>query len=224
MKLRSAVFEISAVKPEQWPTGGLPEFAFVGRSNVGKSSLLNRLLGRKSLARVSAKPGKTQQINFYRINDLFRFVDLPGYGYAQVSKRERALFVKMMESYLRKRDCLARIIHLIDIRHEPTRTDVEAHRWFLELGVPLCVVATKQDKVSKSAAIQSVARIRKGLDTPYPVISVSSEKNVGLDKLWEILSADLVAAGVETQGEADVRIGNQHTADDEHSTNTLRQR
>jgi GTP-binding protein len=202
VKLRSATFEISAVKPAQWPTDGLPEFAFVGRSNVGKSSLLNRLLGRKSLARVSAKPGKTQQINFYRINDEFRFVDLPGYGYAQVSKQERALFVRLMETYLTHRDSLRRVIHLIDIRHEPTKQDIEAHRWLLTLGVPVCVVATKLDKISKSAVNPSLATIRKVLRTPYPVIAVSSEKNVGLDALWDILSGDLATLSSTEDGEA----------------------
>jgi GTP-binding protein len=202
VKLRSATFEISAVKPAQWPTDGLPEFAFVGRSNVGKSSLLNRLLGRKSLARVSAKPGKTQQINFYRINDEFRFVDLPGYGYAQVSKQERALFVRLMETYLTHRDSLRRVIHLIDIRHEPTKQDIEAHRWLLTLGVPVCVVATKLDKISKSAVTPSLATIRKVLRTPYPVIAVSSEKNVGLDALWDILSGDLATLSSTEDGEA----------------------
>jgi GTP-binding protein len=202
VKLRSATFEISAVKPAQWPTDGLPEFAFVGRSNVGKSSLLNRLLGRKSLARVSAKPGKTQQINFYRINDEFRFVDLPGYGYAQVSKQERALFVRLMETYLTHRDSLRRVIHLIDIRHEPTKQDIEAHRWLLTLGVPVCVVATKLDKISKSAVNPSLATIRKVLRTPYPVIAVSSEKTVGLDALWDILSGDLATLSSTEDGEA----------------------
>lgn len=213
MKLKSATFEISAVKPAQWPTDGLPEFAFVGRSNVGKSSLLNRLLGRKSLARVSATPGKTQQINFYRINDHFRFVDLPGYGYAQVSKQERALFARLMETYLTQRDCLRRIIHLIDIRHEPTKKDIEAHRWLLTLGVPLCVVATKLDKVSKSAINPSLATIRKVLQTPYPAMAVSSEKNVGIDALWDVLAADLAALEPPEDGEAD-GVGSQpHAAE-----------
>ena len=159
------------------------------------------------LARVSAKPGKTQQINFYRINDQFRFVDLPGYGYAQVSKQERALFVRLMETYLTHRDCLRRVIHLIDIRHEPTKQDIEAHRWLLTLSVPVCVVATKLDKVSKSAVNPSLATIRKVLRTPYPVIAVSSEKNVGLDVLWDILSADLEVLPSTEDGATDGSMG-----------------
>lgn len=191
--IKKAEFEIGAVKPIQWPGDGLPEIAFVGRSNVGKSSLLNRLLGRKSLARVSATPGKTQQINFFRINDRFRFVDLPGYGYAAVSKTERALFAKMMETYLLKRLELVRVMHLIDIRHEPTKDDVRVHEWFREIGLNVCVVATKLDKISRGQINPSVARIRKALDTAFPIVAVSSEKNVGIDSLWDIILGDLVA-------------------------------
>jgi GTP-binding protein len=190
--VRSADFEISAVKPAQWAEDGLPEFAFVGRSNVGKSSLLNRILGRKSLARVSGKPGKTQQINFFRINDQFRLVDLPGYGYASVSKTARAQFAKMIETYLMKRDVLVRIMHLIDIRHEPTKNDIQVHAWLLTLGVPLCVVATKSDKISKSAVKPSCQKIEKILSTPWPVVPVSSEKNVGIPSLWQVVETDLL--------------------------------
>lgn len=142
MIIRSAEFEISAVRPNQWPEGGLPEFAFIGRSNVGKSTLLNRLLNRKSLARVSAQPGKTRQINFFRINDAFRFVDLPGYGYAAVSKRERSAFADMIDEYLLNREPLARIFQLVDIRHEPSKDDVAVHAALLELDVPVSVIAT----------------------------------------------------------------------------------
>ncbi|MBX5436585.1 MAG: YihA family ribosome biogenesis GTP-binding protein [Alicyclobacillaceae bacterium] len=195
MIVRSAAFELGAVRREQWPPGGLPEFAFVGRSNVGKSSLLNSLLGRRSLARVSATPGKTQQINFFLINGSFRFVDLPGYGYAAVSKRDRARFVRMMEAYLRERDALRRVLHLIDIRHPPTATDVEVHRFLQSLGLPLAVVATKADKVSRSEAQRSVQRIRSSLQTAWPVLSVSAEKNQGLEALWAVIEADLAAAG-----------------------------
>lgn len=212
MIVRSAEFEISAVKPIQWPTDGLPEFAFVGRSNVGKSSLLNRLLGRKSLARVSGKPGKTQQINFFRINERFRLVDLPGYGYASVSKTERAKFAKLMETYLSHRDVLVRIMHLIDIRHDPTKDDVQVHAWLMALGVPICVVATKSDKISKSAVKPSCQRIQTALSTPWPVLPVSAEKNVGIVELWDVAESDLTEFAAVPEFEAGV--GNHHPQED----------
>jgi len=191
--VKSTVFELSAVKPEQWPTDGLLEFAFVGRSNVGKSSLLNRVLGRKALARVSQKPGKTQQINFFRINESFRFADLPGYGYAAVSKTERAKFAEMLEIYLSEREPLCRIFHLIDIRHDPSRADQEVHQWLLTLGMPICIVATKADKISKSRGYNSVKNIQKILQTPFPVIPVSSVALTGLENMWKFIEEDLSA-------------------------------
>ncbi|MCL6453138.1 MAG: ribosome biogenesis GTP-binding protein YihA/YsxC [Alicyclobacillus sp.] len=193
MKIRNVDFELSAVRPAQWPVDGLPEFAFVGRSNVGKSSLLNRLLGRKALARVSAKPGKTQQINFFRVNDQLRFADLPGYGYAAVGKAERAHFAKMVETYLRNRKPLVRVFHLIDIRHDPTALDVSVHRWLVDLGRPVTVVCTKLDKVSKSKVQPSVARVRRVLETAASVIPVSAEQRIGLDALWQVLERELVS-------------------------------
>jgi GTP-binding protein len=189
--IRSAQFEISAVRPLQWPVDGLPEFAFIGRSNVGKSSLLNRLLGRKALARVSQKPGKTQQINFFCINQLFRFVDLPGYGYAAVSKTDRQLFIKLIDTYVNEREPLLRVLQLVDIRHDPSREDVAVHQFLQSLGWSVCVVATKSDKISKSAVKLSVANIRKVLQTGAPILPVSSEKNTGIDPLWDLLQADL---------------------------------
>lgn len=200
MIVKTVVFETSAVRAAQWPRDGLPEFAFVGRSNVGKSSLLNRLLGRRSVARVSTTPGKTRQINFYAVNGAFRFADLPGYGYAAVSKHERALFLRMMEEYLTRRDPLRRVLHLIDIRHLPTADDVSMHQFLQSVRRPVVVVATKADKVSKSEAARSVQRIRSALSTPWPVLPVSAEKNTGVDALWALLEADLAeppAAGTE---------------------------
>lgn len=191
MIIRQVVFELSAVRPEQWPDDGLPEFAFIGRSNVGKSSLLNRLLGRRSIARVSGTPGKTQQINFFRINDQFRFVDLPGYGYATVSKRERAGFSKMMRAYLEHRQPLARVMHLIDIRHDPTVDDRNMHAELMALGVPLCVVATKSDKISRGQHNRSLARIEGVLKTPYAVLPISNANGSGVDTLWTVIEADL---------------------------------
>ncbi|GLV13814.1 putative GTP-binding protein EngB [Alicyclobacillus hesperidum] len=191
MIVRGAEFEISAVRPQQWPDDGLPEFAFLGRSNVGKSTLLNRLLNRKALARVSAQPGKTRQINFFRINDAFRFVDLPGYGYAAVSKREREQFAKMIDRYLLEREPLVRILQLVDIRHLPSKDDVAIHAGLLELDVPVTVVATKLDKVGKSQIPKQLRDIRDALQTRVEIYPISAEKRLGLDELWTLLESDL---------------------------------
>ncbi|QQE77027.1 ribosome biogenesis GTP-binding protein YihA/YsxC [Alicyclobacillus sp. SO9] len=189
MKIRSAEFEISSVRPSQWPLDGLPEVAFVGRSNVGKSSLLNKLLGRKSLARISSQPGKTQQINFYRVNQEIRFGDLPGYGYAQVSKQQRSQFLRMMDTYLSKRDVLRLVFHLIDSRHDPTKDDIARHKWLLDTGVPIVVVATKIDKLPKTKVKASLQRIRTVLASPYPVLGVSAAKSIGIDEMWEYIQS-----------------------------------
>ncbi|MCL6444284.1 MAG: ribosome biogenesis GTP-binding protein YihA/YsxC [Alicyclobacillus sp.] len=219
MIVKEAVFEISAVRPAQWPPDGLPEFAFIGRSNVGKSSLLNRLLNRKSLARVSATPGKTQQINFYRINNAFRFADLPGYGYAAVSKTQRAQFAGMIETYFQKRTGIQRVFHLVDIRHEPTDLDVRMHQWLLACGLSPCVIATKQDKVSKSAVPQALKRIRLKLATSCPVLPVSAEQRLGLDAVWSEIERDLSALAPDLSGAnagpSDIRISEEHANQNE---------
>jgi len=220
--IKTSEFEISAVRPNQWIEDGLPEFAFIGRSNVGKSSLLNRLLNRKSLARVSRKPGKTQQINFFRINDQFRFIDLPGYGYANVSKGERKLFLKLISTYLTQRIPLQRVVHLIDIRHDPSVHDVEVHQWLLQLGRPMLVVATKSDKISKSQIQKNVEKIRTILQTPFPVIPVSSEKSVGIDALWAVLENDLQDllddSSFSEVAPTDTGLSNEHAQDDEYAS------
>jgi GTP-binding protein len=212
VKIRSVQFELSAVRPAQWPIDGLLEFAFIGRSNVGKSSLLNKLLARKSLARVSQKPGKTQQINFFQINSQLRFADLPGYGYAAVSKTSRAQFAKMIETYLTRRDPLVRVFHLIDIRHEPTKDDISFHQWLMTLGVQICVVATKLDKISKSAVKPSAGKIQAILNTPWPVFPVSAEKGTGIDELWTLIETDLTSEdGTEADASIDqVLISSEH--------------
>lgn len=204
MIIRSAVFELGAVKPHQWPTDGLPEFAFIGRSNVGKSSLINRLLARKALARTSGRPGKTQEINFYRINERFRLVDLPGYGYAAVSKTDRARFLKMLETYLQERTPLCRVVQLVDLRHEPSKDDVAVQQWLFGQGKPLVVVGTKSDKVSKMKIQNAVSTIRKALGTPTQVIPTSSSTGAGVDSLWTLLESDLevhaASLGMPTSG------------------------
>ncbi|ACV58853.1 ribosome biogenesis GTP-binding protein YihA/YsxC [Alicyclobacillus acidocaldarius] len=195
MIIRSTELEATTVRPDQWPKTMLPEFAFLGRSNVGKSTLLNRLLNRKQLARVSSQPGKTRQINFYLINQSFRFVDLPGYGYAAVSKQERQRFAAMIDRYLNDRECLRRIFHLIDIRHEPTKDDVAVHAALLELGVPVSVVATKADKIGRSHVPKHVKVIRDTLRTPVDIWPVSAEKRTGLEALWAVMEGDLAEPG-----------------------------
>lgn len=228
MKIKAAEFELGAVRPAQWPEDGLPEFAFIGRSNVGKSSLLNRLLNRKSLARVSGQPGKTQQINFYRINESFRFADLPGYGYAQVSKGTRDQFLKMMSMYLSERGPLVRVFHLVDIRHEPSKEDFNWHRDLVAAGMPVTLIATKADKLSKSKGLQSAKAIRMSLLTPYLLLPVSAEKNTGMDALWDVITRDIETvldsdfdAGAATEAESGSGIGDQHAEHNHEPANHL---
>src|SRR5215203_5181813 len=150
MKITSAEFIKSAFAEEHWTTDGLPEIAFLGRSNVGKSSLINSLLQRRALARTSNTPGRTQSINFFLINGSFYFVDLPGYGYAKVSKSMRADWGKMAEEYLSERPNLVLSIHLIDARHEPTELDRQLNAWLVMNELPFVVAATKADKLSSN--------------------------------------------------------------------------
>ena len=150
MNTNNASLTISAVRPEQYPKGGLPEFAFAGRSNVGKSSMINKLLNRKSLARVSGTPGKTITINFYNIDDTIHLVDLPGYGYAKRSKQEVKEWGSMMENYLKNREELVQTILLVDGRHKPTADDVTMADWIRHYHDRVIVIATKMDKLKKS--------------------------------------------------------------------------
>lgn len=150
MKITNAEFIISAVQPHQYPSDALPEIALAGRSNVGKSSLINKLILRKNLARTSSQPGKTQQLNYYRINEALYFVDFPGYGYAKVSKTEREAWGKMIERYLQNREELKLVLLVIDIRHDPSKDDVLMFNWLKHFGIPMCIVCTKADKIPKS--------------------------------------------------------------------------
>ena len=178
IKIKKSELEAVAVKPNQYPPVGLPEIAFAGRSNVGKSSLLNLLTGRKALARVSGSPGKTRTINFYKVNDEFRIVDLPGYGYAKISKSVSENWGEMMESYLSNREGLKKVIQLVDVRHAPSAQDVQMYEYLKYYGLDGIVVATKADKVSRNELQKCISVIRKTLDlSPEDkVIPISSLK------------------------------------------------
>lgn len=185
IKINRSDLEAVAVKPSQYPEPNLKEIAFAGRSNVGKSSLLNLLTGRKSLARVSGNPGKTRTINFYIINDEFRIVDLPGYGYARVSKSVSADWGPMMEKYLSSRENLIKVIQLVDIRHAPSNQDVQMYEYLKHYGLDGTVVATKADKVSRNELARNISVIRKtlGMSKDDKVIPCSSLKKTGQEEL-----------------------------------------
>lgn len=187
MIIKKAELEAVTAKEHQYPEDNLKEIAFAGRSNVGKSSLLNLLTNRKKLAKVSGSPGKTRTINFYRINDAFRIVDLPGYGYAQVSKSISAAWGPMMETYLEKRQGLIKVIQLVDIRHAPSKQDIEMYDYLRHFGLDGVVVATKADKVSRREIQKSIRQIRTSLrlSADDKVIPVSALKKTGHEQLLE---------------------------------------
>lgn len=177
---------ISAVRPDQYPEEGYPEFALAGRSNVGKSSFINRMIGRKALARISSKPGKTQTLNFYKIEEQLFFVDVPGYGYAKVSKREREAWGKMIERYFTGREPLKAVVQIIDIRHEPTDDDCMMYDFLKHYNIPVIIIATKADKIPKGKWDKHKNIIKKVLemDANDPIIVFSSEKGLGYDEAW----------------------------------------
>ncbi len=190
MKIASAEFVRSAFEQKHWVTGDLPEIAFLGRSNVGKSSLINSLLQRKGLARTSNTPGRTQSINFFLINDSLYFADLPGYGFAKVSKAMRADWGRMAEEYLAERDELVLCIQLIDSRHGPTALDMQLNEWLDHHQKPHLVVATKADKLSKNELQRSI----KAASAKLPgtsLIAYSSETAHGRDEVWAAISEAL---------------------------------
>lgn len=187
MKIRSSEITMSAVNKKQYPSEGVPEIALAGRSNVGKSSVINGLLNRKNFARTSSTPGKTRTINFYLINNEFYFVDLPGYGYARVSKTEKEKWGSIMERYLEDREELCAILLLVDVRHEPTADDKMMYDWIKYFGYNCVVVATKADKISRGQYQKHISAIRKKLEMPKEekVIVTSSSKKIGIDELWD---------------------------------------
>ena len=187
MKINKSDLETVAVKPSQYPAPDLREIAFAGRSNVGKSSLLNLLTGRRKLARVSGSPGKTRTINFYIINDAFRIVDLTGYGYAKVAKSVSAGWGEMMERYLQNRENLVKVVQLVDIRHAPSKQDVEMYEYLRHYGLDGLVVATKADKISRNQMAKQMKLIKQtlGLSSEDVVIPVSALKKTGYQELLD---------------------------------------
>ena len=189
MIIKSAELETVCGVTSKLPDNQMPEFAFVGRSNVGKSSLINKLVNRKALARTSQQPGKTQTINYFRLNDSFYFVDLPGYGYAKVSKELQAKWGKMIERYLLRSKQLKLIFQLVDIRHEPSAGDRQMHEWIAANGLPSVVLVTKADKVSRSQISKQLAMIRKELKLKASdrLIACSKETGLGFDEVWAVM-------------------------------------
>ncbi|NLB88150.1 MAG: YihA family ribosome biogenesis GTP-binding protein [Syntrophomonadaceae bacterium] len=189
MVIKQAEFVGSFVSFDQLPEDNLPEIALVGRSNVGKSSLINKILNRKKLAKSSSTPGKTRTINYYLINNEWYLVDLPGYGYAKVSKAEQARWAKMIETYLAKRESLRGVMHLIDIRHPPTNNDITMKDWLMSVELPVLVVATKADKISRGAQSKHLAQIRRGLDMQSGIIPIafSAETGQGVEEVHKAL-------------------------------------
>lgn len=189
VNLSNLSLTISAASEKQWPVTKLPEIALAGRSNVGKSSFINTMFNRKNFARTSSTPGKTQLLNFYNIDGLVHFVDVPGYGYARVSKKEREHWGEMIEGYLTKRENLQAVVSLVDFRHEPTHDDVLMYQFLKYYHIPVIVVATKADKVTRNRWSGNESVIKKVLqfDSTDEFIVFSSETKQGRDQAWSIL-------------------------------------
>ncbi|MFP3323702.1 ribosome biogenesis GTP-binding protein YihA/YsxC [Planococcus sp. SIMBA_160] len=187
MKVHNVELVISAVRPAQYPETELPEFALAGRSNVGKSSFINKLIGRKSMARISSKPGKTQTLNFYKIEEELFFVDVPGYGYAKVSKSEREAWGKMIETYITSREQLRAVVQIVDLRHPPSKDDQMMYDFMKHYGIPCIIIATKADKIPKGKWDKHKKIVREGLDMEKgdPLIVFSSETGLGQEAAWE---------------------------------------
>jgi len=186
MKILSAEFLLSAVSTEHYPRQPMPEVAFAGRSNVGKSSLINTLLLHKGLAKTSSTPGKTQAINFFLINQRCMLVDLPGYGYAKVPQHVKAGWGKMIETYLQQRKWLRAVVHIVDVRHTPTSQDQQLHDWLIHYGIDIVTVATKADKLKRSQRAKQMGVVRRVLDMApeEPLYLFSSLNREGRQQLW----------------------------------------
>ena len=188
MNFNNVEFLISAAAPKDFPSKRLPEIAFAGKSNVGKSSVINRILNRKNFARVGEKPGKTIHVNYFAVDRQAYFVDLPGYGYAKVSQAEKDRWGRLMEDYFAANRIDLGVL-IVDYRHPPTNNDITMANWFLESGCPFVVVANKMDKLKKSELAPNLATIREDLNLPEncPVIPFSAEKGNGRDELVRLI-------------------------------------
>lgn len=188
MNLNNVSFLISAASAKDFPQNTMPEIAFAGKSNVGKSSVINRILNRKNFARVGEKPGKTIHVNYFTVDQKCYFVDLPGYGFAKVSQAEKSRWAKLMESYFAA-NRITLGVFIVDSRHAPTNNDITMARWFLDSGCPFVVVANKLDKLKKSEIEGNLQTIREDLALPdnCPVIPFSAEKGIGRDELIRII-------------------------------------
>ncbi|AOT56422.1 ribosome biogenesis GTP-binding protein YihA/YsxC [Weissella soli] len=187
MEVHNVEITTSAVKPSQYPQTDIPEIAFVGRSNVGKSSLTNSLINRRSFARTSSQPGKTQTLNFYKVEEQVFFVDVPGYGYAKVSKKMREEFGQMIETYLTERPQLKGVVSLVDARHEPSEEDIAMYNWLTYYNIPVLVVATKADKIARGKWNKAESVIKKALEfdretSAFQMFSAVTKS--GKDEVW----------------------------------------
>lgn len=186
MLIKNPKFEISAVSKKQYPKGDKPEIVLVGKSNVGKSSFVNTMTNRKSLARTSNVPGKTRQINFYNIDDKFYFVDLPGYGYSKMSKEEKVISGNYIEDYLASGQNVSLIILLLDIRHKPTADDMLMYDYILRSNLPFIVLTNKADKIAITKVDNEVQRIKETLGISYsPILPFSSERKIYIENVWK---------------------------------------
>lgn len=186
MIIKNPKFEISAVNKKQYPKGDRPEIVLVGKSNVGKSSFVNTMTNRKSLARTSNVPGKTRQINFYNIDDKFYFVDLPGYGYSKMSKEEKVISGNYIEEYLASGQNVSLIILLLDIRHKPTADDMLMYDYILRSNLPFIVLTNKADKIAITKVDDEVNRIKETLGISYsPILPFSSERKIYIENVWK---------------------------------------
>ena len=189
MNVKNPKFEISAVSPKQYPKNNLPQIVLVGKSNVGKSSFINTMINRKSLARTSSEPGKTRQINFYNIDETFYFVDLPGYGYSKMSKQEQDKVGSFIEQYLVKSKNIALVIFLIDIRHNPTENDRLMYDYIIRSGLPFIILANKADKIAPTKVEGTVKDLQKQINPigDSKMLPFSAEKKIYTEDVWKII-------------------------------------
>ena len=197
MEIHNPQYLLTAVKPEQYPEKTLPAITFLGRSNVGKSSLINTLTNRKNLARTSSQPGKTRTINFYDIDHIWYLVDLPGYGFAKVSQKEKEKWGTMIENYLNSSEQLRAVFLLVDIRHEPSANDKMMYEWMVYQGFHPIIIATKADKIKRSQLQKQLKVIRLGLNTEKGAILIpfSAETKQGREEIWDLVDQILASSG-----------------------------